>query len=102
MTLSIAAPLAPSVGAEPGIAEVRPAPLRVDWLADGVVRAIDRRAGKIVLRHGPIENLGIPPMTMIFRVRDIRSLDPLEAGAAVRFAADRADGVFTITHIELR
>lgn len=70
--------------------------------SEGVVRAVDRSAGKVVLRHGPIENLGIPPMTMVFRVKDTRALEKLESGTKVRFNADRVEGTFLITHIERR
>lgn len=71
-------------------------------LAYGEVRLVDRPAGRIVLRHGPIQNLGIPPMTMIFRVKDPKQIDGLDSGAPVRFVADRLEGAFTIIHIERR
>lgn len=71
-------------------------------MSHGVVRMIDRHAGRMVLRHGPIENLGVPPMTMIFRIKDPKLIEGIESGAAVRFMADRLEGSFTITHIERR
>lgn len=73
---------------------------RNEWLTEGVVRAIDRQTGRAVLRHGPIANLGIPAMTMSFRVIDPRAFDTIEPGTPVRFAADRVSGVFTIVYIE--
>lgn len=75
---------------------------RAESFVDGVVRMVDRTGGNIVLRHDPIENLGIPAMTMIFRVANPRLIDSLEAGTAVRFAADRLEGKFTIVQIERR
>ncbi|MFN0303800.1 MAG: copper-binding protein [Burkholderiales bacterium] len=75
---------------------------RPDLFVDGVVRMVDRAGGNIILRHGPIENLGIPPMTMTFRIIDSRLIESLEAGTAVRFAADRLEGKFTIVHLERR
>ena len=38
--------------------------------AEGEVRKIDRDAKKITLKHGPIKNLDMPGMTMVFQVRD--------------------------------
>jgi Cu(I)/Ag(I) efflux system periplasmic protein CusF len=75
---------------------------RADSYVDGVVRMVDRAGGNIILRHGPIENLGIPSMTMTFRVTNPRLIESLESGTAVRFAADRLEGKFTIVHIERR
>lgn len=69
-------------------------------MADGEVRKVDKEAGKVTLRHGPLENLGMPGMTMVFRVADARMLDALKEGDKVRFLADRVNGAFTVTHIE--
>jgi uncharacterized cupredoxin-like copper-binding protein/Cu/Ag efflux protein CusF len=67
---------------------------------EGVVRKIDRANGKVTLRHGAIENLGMPPMTMVFRATDPAMLDALEAGDQVRFEASLDGGVYTVTRIE--
>jgi len=71
-------------------------------LVEGIVRTVSLPDGRITLRHGPIENLGIPAMTMVFRVKDARWIDGVEIGSSVRFAADRVEGVFTIIHLERR
>src|SRR5687768_16657087 len=34
------------------------------------VRKVDKAAGKVTLKHGPIGNLEMPPMTMVFRVKE--------------------------------
>ncbi|OZA55774.1 MAG: hypothetical protein B7X79_13685, partial [Acidovorax sp. 17-64-282] len=39
-------------------------------LSDGEITRWDPRTGKVTLRHGEIKNLGMPPMTMVFRVTD--------------------------------
>lgn len=67
---------------------------------DGVVRKIDVAAGKITLRHGPIPNLGMGAMTMAYQVKDKAMLDGLKDGDAVRFTAERVDGVYTVTRLE--
>ncbi|MDG0833853.1 copper-binding protein [Roseateles saccharophilus] len=68
--------------------------------SEGEVRKIDRAQGKLTLRHGPLENLGMPAMTMVFRVADPKMLDGLKEGDEVRFTAERANGAFTVTAIE--
>ena len=67
----------------------------------GEVRRVDRDAKKVTLRHGPIANLGMPDMTMVFRVGDPKLLDNLKTGDKVRFKADKVDGQYTVTEMEL-
>ena len=68
--------------------------------AEGEIRKIDKEAGKITLKHGPIANLDMPGMTMIFRVAEPAMLDKVKVGDKIRFAADKVDGAFTVTAIE--
>jgi Cu/Ag efflux protein CusF len=69
-------------------------------MTDGEVRKVDKEAGKVTLRHGPLENLGMPGMTMVFRVVDPKMLETLKEGDKVKFSADRINGAFTVTSIE--
>ena len=67
--------------------------------ADGEVRKIDKEQGKVTLKHGPIANLDMPGMTMVFKVADPKLLDAIKEGDKVKFAADRVNGVITVTAI---
>ena len=69
-------------------------------MSEGEVRRIDRATRKITLRHGPLANLDMPPMTMVFEVRDPLLMDKVKAGDKVRFVADKIDGAYVITAIE--
>ena len=69
--------------------------------AEGEVRKIDKAAAKVTLRHGPIANLEMPGMTMVFRVADASLLDQLTVGDKVRFSAERLNGVITLTGVEV-
>ena len=71
-------------------------------MVEGEVRKVDRDARKLTLRHGPIPNLEMPDMTMVFRVTDPKMLDGLEPGKKVRFKADRVGGQITVTQLEAR
>jgi Cu(I)/Ag(I) efflux system periplasmic protein CusF len=70
-------------------------------LADGEVRKVDVPAGKLTIRHGPLTELEMPAMTMVFRVADPKLLDELKPGDKIRFVATRDGGVFTVTRVEL-
>ena len=69
-------------------------------LVDAEVRRVDVATRRITLRHGPIPNLAMSAMTMVFQVRDPKMLDGLSPGDTVRFTADRVDGVYLVTSIE--
>lgn len=66
----------------------------------GEVRRIDKDQGRITLKHGEIANLDMPPMQMVFRVKDRQVLDTLAVGDKVRFDADKVNGEYTVTRIE--
>ncbi|CAN7167436.1 copper-binding protein [Pseudorhodoferax sp. LjRoot39] len=68
-------------------------------LVDGEVRKVDLEQGKLTLRHGPIPNLDMPPMSMVFRVADPKMLDAVKPGDKVRFTADKVGGTFTVTSL---
>jgi Cu(I)/Ag(I) efflux system protein CusF len=71
-----------------------------DPMAEAEVRKVDKEAGKITLKHGPIPKLDMPAMTMVFQVKDKAMLDQVKAGDKVRFEADRIGGQFTVVKIE--
>lgn len=70
-------------------------------LTEGVVKKVDKAQGKLTIKHGPLENLGMPAMTMVYRVQDASWLDQVKAGDNIRFLADRVNGVFTVTTLEV-
>ncbi len=69
-------------------------------LTDAEVRKIDKDNGKLTLKHGEIKDLDMPPMTMVFNVKDKAMLDKLQPGDKVRFKAVKEDGKFTVTEIQ--
>ena len=68
--------------------------------ASGEVKQIDKSAGKITIKHGPLANLDMPPMTMVFRVKDAAMLDQVTVGDKVDFVAEKVNGAFTVTRLE--
>lgn len=69
-------------------------------LTEAEIRKIDTESGRVTLRHGPIENLQMPGMTMMFQAVPVEQLEGLEAGDKVRFRAEKDDGKFVVTTIE--
>jgi Cu/Ag efflux protein CusF len=69
-------------------------------LADGEIRRVDKEAKKITIKHGPIPNLDMPPMTMVFQVKDPALLDRVKAGDKVKFRAEKEGGAYLVTSIE--
>ena len=70
-------------------------------LAEGMVKKIDKPAGKITIAHGPIESINMPPMTMSFAVQNSKMLDTVKAGDKVRFAVESIKDVLTVTRLEV-
>jgi Cu(I)/Ag(I) efflux system protein CusF len=90
--LAIAAPLY----AQP----VTPPAAQVLVMSEGVVRKIDAANNKITLRHGPIANLDMPGMTMVFRVQPPELLSGIKVGDTVKFHAEDINGALTVTAIQ--
>lgn len=63
----------------------------------GVVRKLDNEQKKITLKHEAIENLGMPPMTMVFRFEKASIVDGVKVGDRVMFRAEQINGTFVVT-----
>ncbi|CAG9187647.1 hypothetical protein LMG23994_07092 [Cupriavidus pinatubonensis] len=60
------------------------------------IKKIDLQAGKVTLKHGPIENLGMAAMTMSFPVMDRTTLKNFKEGDRVSAMFDKVDGKPTV------
>ena len=69
-------------------------------MTQGVISRIDAANGKVGIKHEAIDNLKMPPMTMVFRVADPALLKDLKVGDAVRFHAENPGGKLTVTAIQ--
>ncbi len=67
---------------------------------EGEVRRVDQDAKKITIKHGPLERLDMPAMTMVFQVAHPAMLDQVKAGDKIKFDAEKIGGAFTLTKIE--
>ena len=95
-----AAPIAPAAPATDAIATKKMDPKD---MSEAEVRKIDKDAKKITLKHGPIKNLEMPGMTMVFQVRDAALLDKLVLlvpGDKIMFSAEQQQGAYVVTGAE--
>jgi Cu(I)/Ag(I) efflux system protein CusF len=72
-----------------------------DAMSEGEVRKVDKSGGKITIKHGPLRNLDMPAMTMVFKVTDKGLLDKLKPGDKIRFVAEDVSGALTVTTVQL-
>jgi uncharacterized cupredoxin-like copper-binding protein len=69
-------------------------------MTEAEVRKVDKEQGKVTLKHGEIKSLDMPPMTMVFRVKDAALLDRIVLGDKIKFQAEKIDGAYTVTRVE--
>jgi Cu(I)/Ag(I) efflux system periplasmic protein CusF len=75
-----------------------PDPSRAE-MVEGLVKKIDKNAGKVTLSDGPMPN-GMPAMTMVFRVKEAAWVDQMKEGGKIRFQADQVNGAVTVVRFE--
>lgn len=69
-------------------------------LVAGRVENIDAAQGKLTIDHGPIPNLNMDSMTMVFRAADPAMVKTVRKGDRIQFSADRVNGQITVTKIQ--
>ena len=69
-------------------------------LASAEVIAVYPREKRVLLKHGPIESLGMSEMTMEFGVANPRMLAFFKRGKKVMFSAVRLKDDYVVTHVE--
>jgi Cu(I)/Ag(I) efflux system periplasmic protein CusF len=92
---SLAALAADTASAAPASAATESAAM-----SSGEVKKVDKDAGKITIKHGPLDNLGMPAMTMVFRVTDPAMLEHVKPGDKIAFVAENKNGALTVVKME--
>jgi len=69
-------------------------------MSDGLVKKVDKAGAKVTIAHGPLENLAMPAMTMVFRVKDKTWLDQVQNGDKIRFIAENVEGTLSVVKLE--
>ena len=68
-------------------------------MTEGTITKIDLKWKKVTIDHGPLENLDMPGMKMVFDLADPALLEGLAEGQTISFVADRVNGKLTVTEI---
>jgi len=71
-------------------------------MSHGEVKKVDVAAGKLTIKHGPLDNLGMDAMTMVFKVKDPAMLSQVKPGDTIDFIADEVAGALTVVKLEKR
>lgn len=71
-------------------------------MSEGEVKKVDKDTGRLTIKHGPLENLGMPGMTMVFGVKDASVLEALKAGDKIKFVAEKIEGRFVVTQLAVQ
>jgi Cu/Ag efflux protein CusF len=69
-------------------------------MSHGEVKKVDISAGKLTIKHGPLENLGMDAMTMVFHVKDPAMLQQVVVGDKIDFVAEEVNGALTVTTLQ--
>jgi len=64
----------------------------------GEVRRVDAANGKITIRHGPIPELDLPAMTLVYKA-DLVLLTGIKPGDKIEFTAKREGGQYLVTQV---
>src|SRR3546814_4293441 len=69
-------------------------------LAEGIVRKVDQQTGMVTIEHGELKNVGMPPMTMAYKAKDLAMVQQAKEGEKVRFHLENLNGTYVITTLE--
>ena len=69
-------------------------------MSHGEVKKVDASTGKLTIKHGPLENLGMDAMTMVFRVKDPAMISQVKVGDKIDFVAEDLNGALTVTKLQ--
>lgn len=64
----------------------------------GEIRRIDPQAGKITIKHGPINELELPAITLVYQI-DVVLLTGLQPGDKIKFKARRVNGQYVVVEV---
>jgi Cu(I)/Ag(I) efflux system periplasmic protein CusF len=69
-------------------------------MTEGEIKKVNKETGKLTIKHGELKNLGMPPMTMVFLVKEPSMLDQVNTGDKVKFIAEKVDGKLTVMQLQ--
>jgi len=76
-------------------------PAAAEW-ATGEIRRIDPQNQRMTIKHGEIKSLDMPPMTMVFQVKDPALFEGLKTQDQIEFQAQVEGTKNVVTAIRKR
>ena len=67
--------------------------------AKGTITKVDAKGGKVTIDHGPLLNLDMPAMKMVFRA-DEAMIAKMSEGQDIEFVAEPVNGKLTVTALK--
>jgi Cu(I)/Ag(I) efflux system protein CusF len=77
-------------------------PAKAASMSDGEVKAVDKANKNITIKHGPIDNMHMGPMTMAFAVKVPSLLSKVKVGDKVKFRVENVKDVATVTALTVQ
>lgn len=68
--------------------------------ANGTIKKIDAKTGRVVISHGPVSSLNWPPMTMGFKVKDKDLLAKLAVDKKIDFSFIKEGDDYVVTTVK--
>ena len=68
-------------------------------MVDGVVKEL-RAGGELTVKHGPLPNLDMPAMTMVFQTADPKMAKGLKVGDKIKMQVEDKAGKLTIMKLQ--
>lgn len=101
--LSLSLPLMAQTGADHskmGMDHSKMTMTATPGMTDGEIRKIDKENGKVTIKHGEIKHMDMPPMSMVFNVKDKAMLDKVQVGEKIQFIVVQDAGKMVVTDIK--
>jgi Cu(I)/Ag(I) efflux system protein CusF len=68
-------------------------------MVDGTITEV-RPGGEFTIKHGPIPNLDMAAMTMVFKVNELKMAKGIKKGDKIKMHVEDKDGKLTIMHLK--
>jgi Cu/Ag efflux protein CusF len=69
-----------------------------EWI-NGEIRRLDPANHRLTIKHAEIKSLDMPPMTMVFQVKDVALLEGFKAGDTIQFQAQMEGTRYLVTSL---
>jgi Cu(I)/Ag(I) efflux system protein CusF len=69
-------------------------------LTDAEIKKVDMASGMVTLKHGALQNVGMPAMTMAFKAKDAAMLKQAHEGDKVKVRVEDVSGTMTIVTMQ--